>query len=83
MKTETKRKENIVRLAFRLIRENGLSKVSGKEAAKILLPAIKKQFPKSKAKQDDVSWYLSRFRWQHKTKRSVDHLVKRPIKGRK
>lgn len=83
MKKEVKKESRVVisQLVLGLIKSKGLARMDGKDAAKVLLPAVRKAAPGSKFKLSHVYWYLGRYRRQQKAKKPVDHLVQmRPAK---
>lgn len=68
-------KGSIAQLVLGLIKSRKLADERGKDAAAVLIPAVKKQFPGSKFALSHVYWYLGRYRRQLKAKKPVDHLV--------
>lgn len=78
-------KGSISQLVLGLIKSKGLAESEGKDAAKILVPAVQKQFPGSKFSLSHVYWYLGRYRRQARAKKPVDHLVElsKPTKGKR
>ncbi len=68
-------KGSIAQLVLGLIKSKRLAEAEGKDAADILLPAVKRQFPGSKFSLSHVYWYLGRYRRQLKAHKPVDHLV--------
>lgn len=69
------KKESIAKMVFRLIKAKKLASMEGKDAAKVLIPAITSYRPQSKFDLTHVYWYLGRFRRQEKKHKSLDHLV--------
>lgn len=77
-------KGSIAALVMGLIKSKGLAEAEGKDASKVLMPAVKRQFPGSKFQLSHVYWYLGRFRRQMKAKKPVDHIVEmKPAKAGK
>ena len=68
-------KGSIAQLVLGLIKSKNLEESSGKDAATILLPVVKRQFPGSKFSISHVYWYLARYRRQLRAKVDTNHLV--------
>ena len=75
-------KGSIAQLVLGLIKSKGLADAEGKDAAKVLQPAVKKAFPGSKFQLSHVYWYLSRYRRQVKMHKPVDRLVETTKPGK-
>ncbi len=78
MKQNTKSRQSkgsIAQLVLGLIKSRKLADEQGKDAAAVLIPAVKKQFPGSKFALSHVYWYLGRYRRQLKAHKAVDHIV--------
>ena len=78
-------KGSISQLVLGLIKNKSLAESEGKDAAKVLIPVVKKNFPGSKFSLSHVYWYLGRYRRQARAHKPVDHLVElaKPAKGKR
>ena len=76
-------KGSIAQLVLGLIKSKDLTESEGKDAAKVLMPVVKKQFPGSKFNLSHVYWYLGRYRRQLRARKRVDHLVEMAKPGKK
>lgn len=68
-------KGSISKLVLGLIKSKGLADKDGKDAAKVIIPVVKKFRPASKFQLSHVYWYLARYRRQQKLHKPVDHIV--------
>lgn len=77
-------KGSISKLVLAMIKTHKMDKMQGKDAAVILIPAVKKNFPGNKKfSLSHVYWYLGRYRRQLKANKPVDHIVELQPNGHK